>query len=765
MMGTMIQLPVFSKDFPVRSLRKYAGMLFLAIVSAMPTLRDAAAQPTAANADKEAAGAEDNSENEAAGGENQKGKLVGVLPLIRVPLPISGETDSRLKAAIEQWLSRLPESDRGPTLILEFRGTEANSGKNSEFERALSIAKFLAGERLGRIRTVAYLRGPVEGHAVLPVLACEQIVVHPDAEFGSAGINETFIDETMRTSYREIAQRRRTVPVAVALGMLDRSAAVYQVETLDGRRYVLESELPDLRKSNVVRAETRLRPEGELVRFSGNELRLDHGWASHVARDRRELASVLGFAANAIEEDSTLGTDRRPLRIDLTGPIQSETINWIERSLQEHLEQHRTNFVLLTIDSPGGSPEQSLRLATALARLDPGSVRTVALISAEARADAAIIALACDQLAMSEAAVLGGPGAGRIDERQLADLQIAIRQLSELKQRDWSWMRAMIDPNLEIRRYTRSATGELRFWCSDEFAQLAEADREQWQAGEAVAVSDGLRGEFAREIGLARLIVADEAELLRTLGVDAAMDSVRPTWAHRLVEFLAKPEVAGTLLFVAWFALMVEFMSPGLSFAGFISGLCFLLFFWSHFLHGTAGWLEVLLFAAGVTCVAMEIFVLPGIGIFGVGGGILVVLSLVLASQTFVIPRNAYELAQVPSSLLTVAAAGLGAVVALFLMRRAIHDSPVFRRLALSPAEGPQLDELNFRESLVHLDHLAGKRGVAVTPLMPAGKVRFGDQLVDVISDGDLIDRDTEVRVTAVRGSEVVVQSISEATQ
>ncbi len=48
--------------------------------------------------------------------------------------------------------------------------------------------------------------------------------------------------------------------------------------------------------------------------------------------------------------------------------------------------------------------------------------------------------------------------------------------------------------------------------------------------------------------------------------------------------------------------------------AGFISGISFLLFFWSQFLNGTAGWLELILFTGGLACIALEIFVLPGFG-------------------------------------------------------------------------------------------------------------------------------------------------------
>ena len=42
----------------------------------------------------------------------------------------------------------------------------------------------------------------------------------------------------------------------------------------------------------------------------------------------------------------------------------------------------------------------------------------------------------------------------------------------------------------------------------------------------------------------------------------------------------------------------------------------------------------------------LEVFVLPGVADLGLAGGLLVIVSLVLASQTFSMPRNAYQVAQ-----------------------------------------------------------------------------------------------------------------------
>ena len=186
-----------------------------------------------------------------------------------------------------------------------------------------------------------------------------------------------------------------------------------------------------------------------------------------------------------------------------------------------------------------------------------------------------------------------------------------------------------------------------------------------------------------------------------------------------------------------------------------------MLYFWAAHLGGTAGWLEVMLFILGAICVLMEIFVFPGVGIFGLGGGLLVITSLILASQTYVIPRNEYQMAQLRSSLLVVVGAIVGTGVAASILRRFLPHAPMFNRVFLAPPVGQELAELSERESLGRFDHLLGTTGTCYTPLVPGGKVRFDEELVDVMSEGDFIDRGTKVEVVEVQGTRVVVRQSS----
>jgi membrane-bound ClpP family serine protease len=212
-------------------------------------------------------------------------------------------------------------------------------------------------------------------------------------------------------------------------------------------------------------------------------------------------------------------------------------------------------------------------------------------------------------------------------------------------------------------------------------------------------------------------------------------------------------------LFVGLFALVFEMSTPGVGVPGFVAIVSFVVFFWAQVLHGTAGWLEILLFVAGITCVAIEIFALPGTGVFGVGGALMVIVSIILASQTFIFPSNDYQLRQFPLSLIMVAAGVMGGMASVFVIRRFLPDTPYFNRMLLQPPRAEEREAISHREALAHFEHLAGKRGLTTTPLVPAGKAQFGDELVDVVSTGgELIPKGSPIIVEEIVGSRVVVR-------
>jgi membrane-bound serine protease (ClpP class) len=681
--------------------------------------------------------------------------------LVPVPLPLSGAADARLKRSLDKLLKELAPGVARPIVIFEFRPGEQSNGYTGDFESALALARYLAGERFSRVRTVAYLPVTVEGHAVLSVLACEEIIIAPEAQLGAAGRGETSIGPTMEAAYREIAERRRTIPVPLVLGMLDPRRAVFEVQLVDGgRQYVLLDELEALRAAGKVGAESQVDLKGDLLRITGQELRLKYGFASHLAADRKELADALQIPPDAIRDEAAAQDSWTALRIDIRGSITARTVDDVARTLRDVQTGQTANLLCLWINSSGGSPAPALRLVNLLAELDARQLRTVAFVEGEARSVAAVAALVCDEAYATNDAVLGGPGDTFVSQAELADMRASLQELARAKQRDWSPLVAMIDPQLELFRYRREGTGVERFLCEEEYRQLA--DPAAWKREDKIELRTGITGAQAKEYGWLRDTADTFEAAMRHFNLQEEIAVAKRNPVVAAIEQLgAQPWLARTLLFIAFFALISEASAPGIGIAGFISGISFLLFFWSQFLNGTAGWLELILFTGGLACIGLEVFVIPGFGVFGIGGGVMVLMSIILASQTFIFPRNSYQFEQLSGSMFTMVVACGGIVTALWIMRRYLAESWLLSRVMLpSPAEDVDLDQL---ESLVDWDYLEGKRGVTTTQLTPSGKARFGDDVVSVISDGLLVPQGTSVRVAQVRGNRVLVEPLDES--
>jgi membrane-bound ClpP family serine protease len=707
---------------------------------------------------------------------------------IRVPLPITGSSDLVIKQIVQRTLEQLPPSDERPLILFEFWAPSGSEGSGSEFERSLSLARYLTSPALKGVRTAAYIPRIVTGHAVLPVLACEQIIMSPDAILGDAGKGETGIGPTMRGGYTEIARSRLTVPEAIALGMLDADLQVYRVTTGSGVIYTWEEELQRLRESrdDLLQIDTLI-PAGRLGRFRGDELR-QMGFVSYLVDDDRELASVLKVPADQLEFDPSLGGEWRAIRVELSGPVIGSNVERVMRTIEQQRNSREVNFLCLEIDSPGGSVLESMRLANYLSDLDDSRIRTVAYVPREARADAMIVAFACDHLVTHADAVLGGGGAMKISPDELDALREPLERIARQKNRQWSLIMAMLDPDLAVYRYTQAGTDRVRYLSEPEFEALAAevglqeaaADDGQAAVGEegpqaAGAVhteTEWIRGEQittpgqvvqvdgkqAEALGVARFLVENFAQFQQLYSLPESPELIGPNWAFDLIDALASPQLGGILLFIGGFALIAELSSPGLGVGGFISAVCFLLYFWSNFLHGTAELLEVMLFVAGLAFVAIEIFVLPGFGVFGLGGGALMFAALVLASQTFVLPRNEYQWHQLSRSMLSVALAGTGVFASLLVLRRYLHRMPIFGRIMLMPPAGEDLGDLQRREALVDYTHLVGQVGITRTQLTPSGKAVFGDRVVDVITDGEVVAKGSAVEVVEAHGSRVIVR-------
>ncbi|NQT37517.1 MAG: peptidase [Planctomycetes bacterium] len=468
----------------------------------------------------------------------------------------------------------------------------------------------------------------------------------------------------------------------------------------------------------------------------------------------------------------------RGVLIRFEGEINPMLQQYLYRKLDE-AKAADADVVIVEIDSPGGYVIESLDIAKRLRDLP--WAHTVAYVPDMALSGAAIVALGCDEIIMDPKAMLGDAGPIFQDEhfqfrhapeKVRSHLAAEVRELAKSKGRPTALAEAMVDRDLLVYRYTNVHSREVVYRSEDEVA--ADPNPDQWEQGELVHESrkDAFleaSGQRAVELGLADGTATDRQALAQRYRLGDNLTVVEWGGVDTVVMILNTPLVTVLLFVVGLVALYIEFSAPGISIGGLTAGLCFSLFFWSRFLGGTAGWLEVVLFAAGVVFLLIELFVLPGFGVAGLTGFLLLIISLVLAGQNFILPETSGDLDTLTSTLLVVATSGLAFFVAAFVLSSYFGAIPLLNSLALKPPE-PESPDAPDQAARTSSDVMAegiaglrvGERGVAESLLRPAGKVRFGSRPVDVVADGSFITPGCPVEVVEISGNRVVVRQIEE---
>jgi membrane-bound ClpP family serine protease len=185
------------------------------------------------------------------------------------------------------------------------------------------------------------------------------------------------------------------------------------------------------------------------------------------------------------------------------------------------------------------------------------------------------------------------------------------------------------------------------------------------------------------------------------------------------------------------------------------------LFFWAHLQvgDGQITWLAILLFLLGVVLIGIEIFVLPGFGVCGISGIVLMIGSLGLVAYGDW-PANSTQWGELSKKLAPFGASLMGAVVLALLLGRYLPSIPFANRLLLKPQYDEEGDQDLAAETTSPYASLLGAIGVASTPLRPAGKVQFGDQFIDVVAEGRYITPGTRVQVIEIEGNRIVVKQV-----
>jgi membrane-bound serine protease (ClpP class) len=432
------------------------------------------------------------------------------------------------------------------------------------------------------------------------------------------------------------------------------------------------------------------------------------------------LLALVGTPSAPIFGQSTAEVFRVPIQ----GDIELGLAPFVERSVEE-AQAAGARAVILDIETPGGRVDAAQRICNALG---DSEIPVYAFINRHAYSAGAMIALAADRIYMRPSSVMGAAtpvvGSGeKAPEKIVSAMRAQMRALAEERGLDPDVAEAMVDESVEVDGVVEA--GKLLTLTTDDAVEIGyAAEVEDWDA-------------LLAELDLQGSPVAE----------------MRVNWAERIVRFLSNPIVAPFLLSLGFLGLIAEIKSPGLGIAGFAGLLSLALFFGSHLILGLAGMEDILLFGAGVILIGVEVFIIPGFGLFGVLGGVGVLGGLYM-SMVGSLP-TAPDFAQAGAVLTT------SLLIILITSWALLRHLPRSSRLAKS---GVFLLNQGEREdgwaSQSPRPDLQGREGEALTDLRPAGTVIIGEERVDAVSESEWIEEGTAVRVVASEGYRLVVRPL-----
>jgi membrane-bound serine protease (ClpP class) len=429
-------------------------------------------------------------------------------------------------------------------------------------------------------------------------------------------------------------------------------------------------------------------------------------------------ATALLSAPQGAEAQATV------FRIPVTGVVELGLAPFIERSLEEAAAQG-VSAVILDMDTPGGRVDAAERIADAIS---DSAVPVYTLVNRRAFSAGALIALSTQGIYMRPGSVIGAAtpvdGTGqKAPEKIVSAMRSEMRALAEAQGLDPRVAEAMVDESIEIPGV--SEVGQLLTLTTEEAVDIG----------------------YATE-------VADLPALLELLGQERAqVVTAEANWAERVVRFFSNPVVAPFLLTLGFLGLITEIKTPSFGMAGAAGILSLSLFFGSHLIVGLAGLEDLIIFGVGLALLGVEVFLIPGFGLFGILGalGMLAGLYMALIGS---LPTSA----DFTRAGLVLSTTVLLIVVTAWVMIRSLPGSS---RLAKSGIFLLQRTDRSIGyESAARRRDLVGMVGKAITDLRPSGTGLFGDERVDVVSESEWITEGTPIKIVSAEGYRHIVRPV-----
>lgn len=314
-------------------------------------------------------------------------------------------------------------------------------------------------------------------------------------------------------------------------------------------------------------------------------------------------------------------------RITLDKAIHPLTEEYILNAIED-ANSRKADLILLVIDTPGGYIKNVEAIQRAIIESKTPVVAFVAPSGARAASGGALVAVACDFIAMAPGTTIGSA-------HPVSGLPIPVNPANPTE--PGKEKKDTKDDDVMMEKVINDLTAHLR-----SIATIRERNIEPIE--KMVRESISLTEKEAFDQKVIEMVIGNEKDLLALLSGKKlkrfdgtftelpakleGVETIKMTFRQKVLSGIANPEVAFLLLLVGILGLFIEFKSPGLIFPGIIGGIAILLYLLSIPILPVNA-IGILLIILAVVFFILEIKVVS-YGMLGIGGTISLIIGALM---------------------------------------------------------------------------------------------------------------------------------------
>ena len=425
--------------------------------------------------------------------------------------------------------------------------------------------------------------------------------------------------------------------------------------------------------------------------------------------------------------NDSIPKERKVFLMEIKDEIDARTNRYVTLALEEAKAQEATH-ILIEMNTYGGALYDADEIRTALLQLE---IPVYVYINKNAASAGALISIACDSIYMAPGASIGAAtvvnqtGEAAPDKYQ-SYMRSIMRSTAEATGRDPKIAEAMVDQNLVVEGIS--------------------------EAGAVITFST----KEAIEYGFCEGSYNSMDELLEELDLSIASKvAYESSFTEKIISFFINPYISGILILIILGGIYFELQTPGVGFPIIASLIALVLYLVPYYLNGLAENWEILAFMVGLILIGLEIFVIPGFGVFGISGIVLTLGALIF----MMLNNNFFDFEFVPEenitkAILTTATALLASIIVMILGGVRLTQTKYFKKIALVDTQNSQE---GYSSRFIEKKFM-GKTGIVFSVLRPSGKIEIDGELYDAYTRGEYIDAGEEVEVIEESGTSLRVK-------